>query len=116
AALRDSEARSSGRNSDNSGRNPEPFQTDSSPQYSTEQYSTEQKGNVAEIRPDVSRLCTILADLIEGNGSKRPPINKTWLNAARLLIDTDKRPLGEAIALMKWCQADSFWRANIMSM
>ncbi|HEY2644063.1 MAG TPA: hypothetical protein VGI56_09965 [Galbitalea sp.] len=74
------------------------------------------EGNVAEIRPDVSRLCTILADLIEANGSKRPSIGKGWLDSARLLIDLDKRPLGEAISMIQWCQADPFWRANIMSM
>ncbi|TFD74714.1 hypothetical protein [Cryobacterium fucosi] len=76
----------------------------------------EGKGNVADIRPDVSRLCNLLADLIESNGSKRPSIGTGWLDAARLLVDVDKRPLGEAVGLIQWCQGDAFWRANILSM
>lgn len=77
---------------------------------------TEGNRDVPEDRPDVSRLCEMLADLIEGNGSKRPTIVKGWTTSARLLLDTDKRPLAEAVALMQWCQADAFWKANIMSM
>lgn len=72
--------------------------------------------DVADIRPDVSRLCDILADLIEKNGSKRPNVGATWHNAARLMLDTDDRPLSEALALIQWCQADPFWRANVLSM
>ena len=81
-----------------------------------ERRETVGKGIVAEIHPDVSRLCSILADLIEANGSKRPNIAKGWLDSARLLLDLDKRPLTEAISLIQWCQASPFWRANIMSM
>jgi hypothetical protein len=72
--------------------------------------------DVAEIRPDVSRLCNLLADLIEGNGSKRPTIGKGWHDSARLMIDADKRPLAEIVSLIQWAQADSFWRGNILSM
>ncbi len=72
--------------------------------------------DVAEIRPDVSRLCNLLADLIEANGSKRPTIGKGWHDAARLMVDTDKRPLAEIVTLIQWAQADSFWRGNILSM
>lgn len=75
-----------------------------------------ERENVAEIRPDVSRLCELLAGLIESNGSKRPTIGKTWLDAARLMIDNDKRPIAEIVTLIQWCQADTFWRGNILSM
>lgn len=67
-------------------------------------------------RPDVERLCTLLADLIEGNGARRPTITKAWRDAARLLLDKDGIPYREAVAGIRWCQADSFWRANILSM
>jgi hypothetical protein len=72
--------------------------------------------DIAEIRPDVSRLCSALADAIEANGSKRPVIGKTWLDSARMLIDSDHRPVDESIALIGWCQADPFWKANVLSM
>lgn len=67
-------------------------------------------------RPDVDALCAHLADRIVGNGSKKPTIGKTWKDDARLLIDRDKRDLDEAHRLIDWCQDDSFWKSNILSM
>jgi hypothetical protein len=67
-------------------------------------------------RLDVKRLCTKLADRIEANGSKRPAITKTWLDAARLLLDSDKRTEAQVSKAIDWCQNDEFWRRNIMSM
>lgn len=71
---------------------------------------------LAILRPDVEQLCTLLRDLITRNGSKPPVITKGWQDAARLLLDLDERPLNEALWLIKWCQNDEFWRANIGSM
>lgn len=73
-------------------------------------------GEVLAFRDDANFLCLLLADLIEGNGSKRPSINKQWHDAARLLLDKDGRELDKAARLIQWCQADEFWRANILSM
>lgn len=70
----------------------------------------------SEERADVAELCALLADLIEGNGSKRPTITKGWKDSARLLLDKDGRSLDEAKALLDWCQRDEFWRGNILSM
>lgn len=67
-------------------------------------------------RPDVERICTHLADRIEANGAKRPEIGKTWHDAARLLIDRDGRSEQDIHAAIDWCQTDSFWRANVLSM
>lgn len=77
---------------------------------------TEEQRRVGEIHPDATRLCELLADLIERNGSKRPTVSLKWLNEARLLLDKDKRPVEEAVAVLKWSQADSFWKSNILSM
>lgn len=71
---------------------------------------------LAVLRPDVERLCELLRDLITRNGSKPPVIAKGWRDAARLLLDLDRRPLNEALWLIQWCQNDEFWRANIGSM
>lgn len=68
------------------------------------------------VRADVEKLCRLLADRIEANGSKRTPVTDEWRNAARLLLDRDKRPLDEALQLIDWCQSDQFWHANILSM
>ena len=67
-------------------------------------------------RDDVDDLCRHLADRIVGNGNKAPTIGKTWKRAARLMLDADKRDEAEAHRLIDWCQADSFWMSNILSM
>ena len=67
-------------------------------------------------RPDVLELCLLLADLVEGNGSKRPNITKSWTDPARLLLDTDKRDPEQAKNLIRWSQANDFWIPNIRSM
>lgn len=67
-------------------------------------------------RPEIDHLCTLLADLIEANGSKRPNIGKGWHDAARLMIDKDGRTPAQVENAIRWCQASEFWRANVMSM
>ena len=68
------------------------------------------------VRDDVMGLCLLLQSLVEGNGSKKPEITDQWLTDARLLIDKDKREPEAAARLIRWCQDDSFWRSNILSM
>lgn len=70
----------------------------------------------APLREDVESLCTLLADRIEANGSKRPNIGKGWRDAARLMLDRDGRDHTEATRLIDWSQQDNFWRTNILSM
>jgi hypothetical protein len=66
--------------------------------------------------PEAERLCFLLAGLVEANGAKRPAITRAWLDAARLLLEQDRRPLEEAERVLRWSQADSFWRANVLSL
>jgi hypothetical protein len=44
------------------------------------------------------------------------PALKPWLDAARLLIDTDGREPREVVKVLRWCQADEFWKTNVLSM
>ena len=67
-------------------------------------------------RIDVERICAYLAEWIVKNGSKRPTITKKWRTEARLLIDKDGRNLDEIRAVIAWCQRDTFWRSNILSL
>ena len=76
----------------------------------------EAKASSVEIREDVQGLCELLANLIEANGSKRPKINKTWTDSARRMIDLDDREPERAANLIRWSQANTFWRKNILSM
>lgn len=73
-------------------------------------------GDDAQPREDVEQICRHLADRIEGNGSKRPAIGKTWRDAARRLIDIDGRTVDQIVRCIDWCQNDPFWRSNVMSM
>lgn len=67
-------------------------------------------------RDDIESICNHLATRIHENGAKRPTIGKTWLTEARLLIDRDGRDFQEIHQTIDWCQADSFWKTNILSM
>lgn len=67
------------------------------------------------LQPDVPRLCDLLADLIEANGSKRPPVGKTWHTEMDRLLRIDGRTPEQVERAIRWCQADAFWRANILS-
>lgn len=72
---------------------------------------------IADIpRPDADALCNRLAELMIGNGCKPPEITQKWRDAARLLLDADKREFDKAMRLLEWCQKDEFWRTNILSM
>lgn len=90
-------------------RNPDPTRPDPTP-------IEEAKASSVEIREDVQRVCEVLADLIEGNGSKRPKITRTWTDSARRMIDLDEREPARAENLIRWSQGNTFWRKNILSM
>jgi hypothetical protein len=64
---------------------------------------------------EVQAACQLLADLIESNGSKRPAINERWLSDMERLNRIDERSWEQIYNAIHWCQADDFWRANIMS-
>lgn len=70
----------------------------------------------APSRPEVEHLCTLLADLVEANGAKRPTVTKKWRDAARLMLDRDGHSVEQIEWLIRWSQHDEFWRANILSM
>lgn len=67
-------------------------------------------------REDVERLCERLRDRVAGNGMKPPTITAEWRRHARLLLDADHRDLEQALRLIDWCQADTFWAPNVMSL
>lgn len=65
---------------------------------------------------EVNRLCGLLADLIEGNGVKRPIVSPRWRQSCRLLLDRDGHSEADVERVIRWCQADEFWRGNVLSM
>ena len=75
----------------------------------------ETTSDVEDARPEATRLATLLADLIEANGSKRPSVSKAWITEIDRMLRLDNRDPVKAERLMRWCQADEFWRANVLS-
>lgn len=71
---------------------------------------------VVHFRPDVDRLCELLADGIQTTTGERPKVNKRWHDACRLLLDTDGYNAKQVEALIVWSQNHDFWRSNILSM
>lgn len=66
-------------------------------------------------------LAQLLADLIEQNDSRyfrrrdRAKTIRKWANDIRLLVETDGYSAAEVEAVVRWCQADDFWKSNILS-
>lgn len=76
-----------------------------------------QKTPVArEASPDVTRLCSLLADLIRQRDPKAKvqPDSKRWHDAMRLLITDRQGDIAEVERILRWSQADSFWQPNIL--
>jgi hypothetical protein len=61
------------------------------------------------------QACKLLADLIESNGSRRPQVTDRWLSDMERLHRIDERSWEQITKAIEWCQADEFWRGNIMS-
>lgn len=87
-----------------------------SPVEPTSKETSGKPDSIMDIDPEHRRLCDLLADLIEANGSKRPTITKAWLDAVRLMITRDGREADKIERCIRWCQDDEFWRANVLSM
>jgi hypothetical protein len=67
-------------------------------------------------RPEITELLDLLDSEIRANGGKAPARTKRNIDATRLLLDKDGRSVDQIAKAIRWCQADEFWRANILSM
>lgn len=82
---------------------------------------TEEQGNSSSAiadatpRPDVEALLDLLDSEIEANGGRKPKRTKKNEDAIRLMLDRDKIPAEDIAGAIRWCQADEFWRSNILS-
>ena len=64
---------------------------------------------------ETHQACNLLADLIQANGSRRPQVTDRWLTDMERLHKIDERSWEQITKAIEWCQADEFWRGNIMS-
>lgn len=81
-----------------------------------EEKSSSSEVAVAPVRPEIDYLLDLLDSEIAKNGSRIPTRNKANVDAARLLVDRDGRSVQQVEAAIRWCQANSFWKGNILSM
>lgn len=70
----------------------------------------------ANPRPEITQLLDLLDSEIRANGGRVPSRTKKNIAACRLLIDKDGIRPDQIARAIRWCQADEFWRANILSM
>lgn len=64
---------------------------------------------------DVLALAQLLAELMEGNGVKKPTVTQRWLQTLDRMIRLDGRTAQQIEAAIRWSQNDDFWSANIHS-
>lgn len=91
-------------------------ETDTEPSPSGEGTSAVAVAPADTDRPDVEALCSLLADLVEANGARRPAVTKRWKDAARLLLDKDGYTVEQVEWIARWATSHEFWRANVLSM
>lgn len=115
-----------GTNSESSAESPPSVRRDSSAGTGEQgnRGTGEQRNSSSEIasdpepedeRPDVEELLDLLDLEIERNGNKTPKRNKSNRDAMRLLIDRDQATEEQIAYVIRWCQQDQFWKANILS-
>ena len=85
------------------------------PSFSDEKEKTSSAVAVATPRRDVESLLDLLDSEVIANGGKAPARNGKNRDAMRLLLDKDGRSVEQVETAIRWCQADEFWRANILS-
>ncbi len=87
------------------------------PLSETEETTTSPSAVAADAsRTELVALCEHLAARVEANGSKHPQVTERWVTACRLMVERDGRTPDQIRRAIDWCQADEFWRANVMSM
>ena len=74
-----------------------------------------QDNEKADFKIEIITLCNLLADLMVGNGVKRPTVSGKWLSDMDKLNRIDEKTFEQIEAAIRWSQNDSFWSSNIHS-
>lgn len=64
---------------------------------------------------EVNSMANLLADLIKANGINRPDVTDKWLADIERLNRIDGYSWEQIESTIRWVQADSFWRSNVLS-
>lgn len=82
--------------------------------------STNRQPRVSHVDEHIEELCNMLANSIEGRGSKRPTVTEAWRNDMDRLVRIDGRDPVDVAKVIRWLDAGeddvaAFWRPNIRS-
>jgi hypothetical protein len=77
----------------------------------------EKKSNTKfNYEPEHMELAELLySEILKNNPKYKKPNLESWADTIRLAMQRDNRTYSELETMIKWCQADSFWYANILS-
>lgn len=64
---------------------------------------------------DLEAAQLLFALMRENNPNAKKPNFEKWANEVRLMREMDKRTIEQIVYLIKWTQADVFWRSNVLS-
>ena len=64
---------------------------------------------------EAQRLANLLADLVAGNGARRPVVTAKWVQTIDRMIRLDERSAEQIESAMRWAQGHDFWASNILS-
>lgn len=69
----------------------------------------------SDLEKDALELCQLLATRMVANEYKAPDITGKWIKDMTYMMRIDGRTKEQIAGAINWCQADSFWCANIKS-
>jgi phage replication O-like protein O len=81
------------------------------------QYKASNLTEISEEEVKYFLPCKLIEMMLINNPQAKIPENlNAWVNEARLLLEKDKRTPEDIMKVIEFCQSDSFWKANILSM
>ncbi|WP_144616251.1 DNA replication protein DnaD [Bacillus cereus] len=82
----------------------------------TTEITTDKKTSRLKFETCDTNAAKYLFELIKGNNpNQKEPNFESWANEFRLIRERDNRELQDIKDVIDWCQADVFWRGNILS-
>ena len=69
-----------------------------------------------EVREDVKAVIEAFQASLDARGVKRGRVTKAWRDAARLMLDRDRRTVEQVQRCCQWLAQDPFWRKNVLAL
>ncbi|WP_270235319.1 replication protein [Lacticaseibacillus suilingensis] len=73
------------------------------------------KREYADDSPELIEATYLWEKIKSNNPEHRKPNLQAWANDIRKMHEIDKRPFDKIHRMIEWCQADTFWQTNILS-